>query len=94
MTPESHVPPEVLANFAEAGFEPISVTIAGLATVRMDAGFQVVEVLLEDRGAERKQVEVALREAFNEALGQVIQRNTARLSELMMRAEKDDLAVP
>jgi DNA-binding protein YbaB len=94
MTDESHVSPEVLAMFAESGFDPISVAVAGLATVRMDARFQVVEVSLEDRAAERKQVEVALREAFNEALRQVARRNSARLSELMTTEGKDDPAAP
>ena len=94
MTDESHVSPEVLAMFAETGFEPVSVTIAGLVTIRMDARFQVVEVSVQDRGAERKQVEVALREAFNEALRQVAQRNSDRLSELMRTEGKDAPAAP
>jgi DNA-binding protein YbaB len=76
--------------FAEPGFEPVTVTIADLVTVRMDARFEVVEVSLPGRDVEPRQVEAALREAFNVALRQVTQRNAARLSELTARDGKTD----
>jgi hypothetical protein len=60
------ISPELLAAFREPGFEPLTVTIAGLVTVRMDARYQVVEMLLHHRNAESAQVQVALKEAFNE----------------------------
>lgn len=89
----ARVSPELLAAFREPGFEPVTVTIADLVTLRMDARYQVVEVALHRRNdesdqsggcAERDgQVETALREAFNEALRQVMKRNAVRLSALM-----------
>jgi DNA-binding protein YbaB len=89
----ANVSPELLAAFSEPGFEPVTVTIADLVTVRMDARYQVVEVALHRRNdksgqsggsAERNgQIEAALREAFNEAVRQVMERNAARLSALM-----------
>lgn len=88
----ANVSPELLAAFSEPGFEPVSVTIADLVTVRMDARYQVVEVALHRRNdesgqsgsAERNgQLEAALREAFNEAVRQVMERNAAHLSALM-----------
>ena len=82
--------PELLALFAEPGFEPVTVTIAGLVTVRMDARFQVLEVSLQGRDVEPRRVEAALREAFNEALRQVTQRNATRLTELTARDSKTD----
>jgi hypothetical protein len=88
MTRDPQLSPELLTTFAEPGFDPVSVTIADLVTVRMDAHFHVVEVSVKNRGAENAQIEAALREAFNEALRQVTQRNAERLSELMAREEK------
>jgi DNA-binding protein YbaB len=97
------ISPELLAQFGESDFEPVSVTIADLVTVRMDARYQVVEVTLHRSGdgggggAERdSQLETALREAFNEALRQVMGRNAARLSALMAQgsSEKPPASAP
>jgi DNA-binding protein YbaB len=85
--------PELLAAFREPGFEPVSVTIADLVSLTMDARYQVVEVSLHrrdieggteaGRGDAAGLLEVALREAFNEALRQVMERNAAHLSSLL-----------
>ena len=102
----ANVTPELLAAFRETGFEPVTVTIADLVTVRMDAQYQVVEVALHrpndesgqcgDKAKSSGQVEVALREAFNEAVRQVMERNAARLSELMAQgsSEKPPASAP
>jgi hypothetical protein len=78
-------PEQLLAVFREPRFEPVTVTIADLVTVRMDARYQVVEVALHGPSDESGQVEAALREAFNEAVRQVMERNAARLSTLMAK---------
>jgi DNA-binding protein YbaB len=95
----ANISPELLAAFREPGFEPVAVTIADLVTVRMDARYQVVEVALHrsddesGRGGGRAegggQVEAALREAFNEAVRQVMERNAARLSALMAQGSSE-----
>jgi hypothetical protein len=81
-----------LASFGEATFEPVTVSIADLVTVRMDAQYQVVDVVLHDReggdpahvgGDDRPQLAIALREAFNEASRLVMERNAACLSDLL-----------
>ena len=87
--------PELLAAFREPGFEPVSVTIADLVSVTMDARYQVVEVSLHRHDIERETeagrddavgpLQAALREAFNEALRQVMERNAAHLSSLLAR---------
>ena len=95
----ANVSPELLATFGEPGFEPVAVTIADLVTVRMDARYQVVEVSLHhynvgsDQGGGKAegggQVEAALREAFNEAVRQVMERNAARLSALLAQGSSE-----
>ena len=84
--------PELLAAFQESGFEPVTVTIADLVTVHMDARYQVLEVALRrlDKASseggglvDESQVEAALREAFNEALRQVMEHNAAHLTALL-----------
>jgi hypothetical protein len=90
----ANITPELLAMFSEPGFDPVAVTIGGLATVRMDARYQVVEVLLhrpnagEDQ-AEAGQLELALKEAFNEASRRVMELNAARLSALMAQSSSE-----
>lgn len=88
-----NIAPELLAAFGEPDFEPVTVTIADMVTVCMDARYQVVDVSLHHRGTgshqrgggsdDEGQVERALREAFNEALRQVMQRNAVRLAALI-----------
>ena len=99
-----NISPELLGIFAEPGFQPVTVTIADLATVSMDARYQVLEVTLHQRnteiaqgggGAEEiSQVEAALKEAFNEAMRQVMERNAARLSELLAQGSSDKPSPP
>jgi DNA-binding protein YbaB len=93
------VSPELLATFAEPGFEPVTVTVADLVTVRMDARYQVVEVSLHgsaesgeggDPTEAGSQVEAALKEAFNQAVRQVMERNAARLSALMAQGSSEE----
>lgn len=93
------VSPELLATFAEPGFEPVTVTVADLVTVRMDARYQVVEVALhgnvesgEGGGPTEagSQVEAALRDAFNQALRQVMEHNAARLSTLLAQDSSEE----
>ena len=89
----ANITPELLAMFSEPGFDPVVVTIGGLATVRMDARYQVVEVLLhrpnEEDQAEGGSLELALKEAFNEASRRVMELNAARLSALMAQSSSE-----
>jgi len=82
------IPPARLAEFGRVDFDPVTVEADGLAGVCMDARFQVLEVLLPglDAGHEPGRVATALKDAFNEAMQQVMQRHAARLEALVQEA--------
>lgn len=94
MLQDTKISPELLAAFAEPGFEPVTFTIADLVTIRMDAQYEVIEVKLQGKHSAQApdQLEIALKEAFNHALRRVSERNADRLSELMARARENEPA--
>jgi len=81
------VSPALIAVFAEPGFDPVEVDMADLVTVRMDGNYQVLKVSLrratDQKPDTNRQLELALAEAFNEAVRQVMHRNAERLTSLL-----------
>jgi DNA-binding protein YbaB len=79
--------PELLAAFAEPAFDPVAVEVGELVTLRMDGNYRVLEVALRRDhpadGPSTQRLEIALVEAFNEAVRQVMERNAERLAALM-----------